>query len=121
MTNFQFKVSFLGVIFLLILCGDNPVHACADGPDFYQVANVAPTDVLNVRSGPGVKFGIVSQLSHDATNLQNVDQVPISCDDLSHLNAFERQNFWTKIVWRSEGDLIVGWVKTRFLSEQGYD
>ena len=106
------------LVAILALCSSAvPAFACADGPDEYSVYGVASNDVLNVRSGPGLGFGIVGKLPHNATGLANLDQVPIVCDDISQLNAFERKNFWTKINWRGNGRFVVGWVKTRFLSE----
>ncbi|WP_298819174.1 SH3 domain-containing protein [uncultured Roseibium sp.] len=93
------------------------VQACADGPDYYDVTDVSENDHLNVRSGPGTGFGVVGVLPPNATALENLDQVPITCDDASNLNQFERGNYWTKIAWKSGNALIVGWVKTKFLTE----
>lgn len=116
------KPSALLVVFALALailcvCGSRPVFACADGPDYLRVTNVAADDVLNVRSGPGLKFGITGVLPPDAVNLKNLDQVPIFCDDPTRLTAFERANFWTKIAWQNDNNIVVGWVKSRFVSE----
>lgn len=38
-------------------------------PALYDVSGVASNDVLNVRSGPGVQFGVVGALAHDATRV----------------------------------------------------
>lgn len=101
-----------------ILISTAIASACADGPDAYRVAGVVDGDVLNVRSGPGTGFSVVGELHSDAEDLQNRDQVPVNlCDSPENLTAFERQNIWTKIVWESDGRFVVGWVKSRFLSE----
>jgi len=107
----------LGTVGMLSAAGANAVHACADGPDTWRVKGVASNDVLNVRSGPGLGFGVIGTLPHNATNLENLDRVPIMCSSAEHLNSFERKNFWTKIVWKEEGKFVVGWVKSRFLTE----
>ena len=105
------------VVLLFILYGMVSAFACASGPDSYRVIDVAANDFLNVRSGPGTKFGIVGRLPPFATDLENLDQVPIACDDVSHLNDFERNNYWTKIYWNKDDKKVIGWVKTRFLEE----
>lgn len=104
-------------LLLLMMIVAPQAHACADGPDTYSVRDVASSDTLNVRSGPGLKFGVVGTLPFNATGLNNLDQVPIFCSDPSGLNEFERKNFWTKISWKSGDKFVVGWVKSRFLTE----
>ncbi|WP_153768714.1 hypothetical protein [Labrenzia sp. CE80] len=117
MTDLKRPGIHLAAAILFALSGTVHAEGCANGPDAYQVSGVAENDVLNARSGPGLKFGIVGTLPPTATDLEMLDQVSIVCDDTSHLNAFERNNFWTKIYWSENGKTVLGWVKTSFLVE----
>ena len=102
----------------MLLTWSATAHACADGPDYLDVTGVAANDTLNVRSGPGLDFRVIATLPPDAKKLQNLDRVPIYCDYPGDLNAFERQNFWTKVAWEFDtGFYRAGWVKSRFLQE----
>lgn len=104
---------------ILILSAPGAALACADGPDFYGVRDVAADDVLNVRSGPSLDYSVIATLPPDATGLRNLDRVPVHlCSgNYDTLTDFEKNNLWTKIQWEGEGRYVVGWVKSRFLGE----
>ena len=103
---------------LLSLAIAHPALSCADGPDAFRVAGVASDDTLNVRSGPGVEFSVVGELPYNAVDVRNLDAVPVNaCDGTTGLTRYERDNFWTKILWERSGVAVSGWVKSGFLKE----
>ena len=56
------KPLFAAFVWLAVLfAGPSPVLACACCGT-YQVVGVAPYDVLNIRSGPGVKYRKVGEI-----------------------------------------------------------
>ncbi|MEM8876425.1 MAG: SH3 domain-containing protein [Pseudomonadota bacterium] len=87
----------LGIAILLIAGPAN--HAKADG---LCVVNVANWDRLNVRSGPGTRYGVVGTLS------------PGRCGIFNTGNCSGR---WCQINWNSGS----GWVNTRYLGYGGGD
>jgi hypothetical protein len=72
-------------------------------PTTYQVAFVESNDVLNVRSGPGVDYGIVGELAPDADNVA-----------LTGLRQFVDGSTWVSI----QAGSVAGWVNSRFLAER---
>ncbi|MEL6289008.1 MAG: SH3 domain-containing protein [Pseudomonadota bacterium] len=78
----------------LLTAGIERAHACACCGS-YQVYNVASNDVLNVRTGPSVRFPIV-------TGLRNGTQCII-------IQA--RSGNWVKISYAEH----TGWVNARYL------
>ncbi len=68
----------------------------------YAVVFVEPNDVLNVRSGPGVSFGIVGELPPDASDVQ-----------ISGSGQLIAGSTWVPI---QRGGLA-GWVNSRFLTQ----
>ncbi len=111
--------TILAAVFLML--APTLAHAVADGPDAYRVVGVAADDVLNIRSGPSVRFDIVGTVPHDGRGLENLAEctpklpvdtlVEMSSKDLKAL----RQRTWCRIGYRG----VTGWVAARFLAEDG--
>ncbi len=68
----------------------------------YQVAYVTSDDTLNVRSGPGVDFGVVGELAPDAGGIR-----------MSGSGQAVSASTWVPI----KADGLDGWVNSRFLTE----
>lgn len=73
----------------------------ANDPAEYAAIFVEPTDVLNVRSGPGVSFGIVGTIPPDATDVQITGN--------GHVVA---GSTWVPV----QRGAVSGWVNSRFLT-----
>lgn len=78
-----------------------PLCAAAQSlPALFDVTDVAQDDVLNIRSGPDIGFGIIGALAPDARNIEVVER-----DDSEE---------WGRINF-DEGS---GWVSLRYLRRQ---
>jgi uncharacterized protein YraI len=96
------KNALATTIVFFLLCQPFQVKATADGPDCWQVINVPSIDTLSVRSGPGVKYPKIANLSYDADGIQ----VTGSAKRI-------RRSYWVPIIYNE----IEGWVNRGYLSE----
>jgi len=69
-------------------------------PAHYDVSNVAPDDVLNIRQAPGTAASIIGKLGHKDTDIEVV--------------AFDEAGEWGQV---NVGEMS-GWVSLRFLTRQ---
>lgn len=74
----------------------------ATGQTTYAVVFVEPNDVLNVRSGPGVNFGIVGTVPPDARDVQ-----------MSGAGQLVSGSTWVPV----QRGALTGWVNSRFLTQ----
>jgi hypothetical protein len=81
--------------------GGSIIPGSPSGP--YAIVLVLPGDVLNIRSGPGVGFGIVGSFSHTATGVMRTGPSSQVGDSL-----------WVEVQNPSGGR---GWVNSNFLTE----
>jgi hypothetical protein len=100
----------------------------AHGPDTWQVVDIAPDDVLNVRMGPGTEYPIIASFAHNARGLVLETCVPlISLEQLAEMSAGEHAALpprWclmraTDRQTRDWGVPTRGWVAARYLAEDG--
>lgn len=80
---------------------NTPVADSSNQQTSYAVIFVEPNDVLNVRAGPGVSFGIAGELPPDATDVQ-----------ISGSGQLVSGSTWVPIERRG----VTGWVNSRFLT-----
>lgn len=78
-----------------------PTATLASSAADFAVIYVAPNDVLNVRSGPGVAFGIVGSIPPDASDVQ-----------ITGSGQLVSGSTWVPV---QRGNLA-GWVNSRFLT-----
>ncbi|WP_338549562.1 SH3 domain-containing protein [Roseovarius phycicola] len=69
-------------------------------PAYYDVTNVAPDDVLNIREAPGTAASIIGKLGHEDTNIEVV--------------SFDKAGEWGQV---NIGEMS-GWVSLKFLTRQ---
>jgi uncharacterized protein YraI len=98
----QSKNALVTTIVFFLLYQPSKVIAEADGPDCWQVINVPSIDTLSVRSGPGVKYPKMANLSYDADGIQ-----------MTGLAKRVGRAYWVPIIY----DGIEGWVNRGYLSE----
>lgn len=91
-----------GYAFQKYLTEDAPGNRDSRYSGIYDVTNHPASELLNVRSGPGTTFKIVSGLPYDAEGLQVID-----CQK----NAKE-QFFWCYLRWND----VSGWAYSRYLT-----
>lgn len=112
----------LSLAALALAAGLSQAHATADGPDAWRVMGVSPSDVLNVRVGPGTEYFVISALPHNARGIQLGTCVPtVTREQYSALSAAAQQRLngyaaWCVVIY--EGQQL-GWVNRRFLTEDG--
>ena len=98
-------------------------HATADGPDAWRVIDVAPTDVLNARVGPGTDYMVIDALPFNARGVQVEYCVPTVTRDQyfaltnEQQQALNAQASWCLVIWDG---LQRGWVNRRFLTEDSF-
>lgn len=90
---------FILCAFLFVLIGFSmPVQA-----EQYKVIKVASWDSLNMRSGPGVKNGVVAKLPHNATAVRLVGG-----------SQQVGRTHWVEVSWQGKR----GWVSKAYLGRQ---
>lgn len=99
----------LALILSLFAATSPAAHATADGPDYWQVHQVASWDVLNVRAGPGVSYHVVDALPYNARQVQVVNCVNIATS--------RGPANWCLVNWTGYQR---GWVNSRYLREDSY-
>ena len=85
---------------------NTPIPNISNQQTSYAVVFVEPNDVLNVRAGPGVGFGIVGTLPPNATNVQ-----------ITGSGQLVAGSTWVPV---QQGGLT-GWVNSRFLTQSVSD
>lgn len=115
----RFPLLALLAIFALLAAGE-PAGAEADGPDYWNVTGIAPTDVLNMRAEPRADGRVVSRLPHDAKGLRNLGcRGTPSFQQWQRMSDAEkersRRSRWCRVEYRGRS----GWVAGRFLVEGG--
>ncbi|MEZ4592224.1 MAG: SH3 domain-containing protein [Chloroflexota bacterium] len=78
-----------------------PTPTTASSAADFAVIYVEPNDVLNVRSGPGVAFGIVGSIPPDATDVQ-----------ITGSGQLVSGSTWVPV----QRGTLTGWVNSRFLT-----
>ncbi len=109
----------LGLILLLLLYSDL-LPAEADGPDYWQVRDVAKNDVLNMRSNAGFKAPKIGEIPYDARCIKNMGCIGgLTYQEFSTLSESEKQQItrqrprWCRVSYRG----TTGWVAGRYLHE----
>ncbi|WP_242523163.1 SH3 domain-containing protein [Thiocystis minor] len=110
------------VTILGLLLNPAPVAAEADGPDYYRVTGVAPTDVLSIRATPDPGAAQVGSIPPGADCVRNLGcRGGLSFEEYSTLSKAEQAERlrhhprWCKIEYQG----IEGWVAGRYLAEGG--
>lgn len=99
---------------LLLYGGMLPAYATAGGPDFFNVANVALTDVLHLRTKPSRKARIVKDIPPTARHIRNLGCVDVVGGRVRPLGDRKQGELWCKV----EFDGARGWAHGRFLVEE---
>ena len=95
------------------------IWAEADGPDYWDVNNIAKDDVLNVRVSPSATSNKIGALSPQQTCLKNLGcEGMLTLDEYIALSEQDKQqqinNFhWCKINYQE----ITGWVLNKYIKE----
>ena len=94
--------------------------ADSDGPEFFEVRDVAKNDVLNVRAEPNPRAAKVGEIPHDGTCIRNIEcQGGLNMLEIMDLSSAEqkkreRENpLGCKVEYRA----VTGWVAGRYLAE----
>ncbi len=91
------------------------------GPDAWQVIDVAPDDVLNLRMGPGTRYPIIGEFAPDETGLVQVTCVPfMTYEQGMNLSPATRSQLDLPPRWclmTSADSRRQGWVSAQFLAE----
>ena len=116
-------LKWLRIIALLALSAISaPVLAEADGPDFYDVRDVAVGDVLNIRNSNDWRAKKIGEIPHDGRCIKNLGCVGgLTLQEFTELPQSKRQNIakqrprWCRIDYQAQ----TGWVAARYLQESG--
>jgi len=107
---------------LTLTLGSVAASADADGPDFYQVKDVAKNDVLNIRAEPNPHAAKVGEIRHDGTCIRNLGcQGGLTFQEFTDLSPAEQARRqqenprWCQVEYQG----VTGWVAGRYLQE-GY-
>ncbi|MFA7670083.1 MAG: hypothetical protein WCX93_12105 [Burkholderiaceae bacterium] len=95
-------------------------HAELDGhgPDAWQVTDIAPADVLNVRMGPGSNYPVIETFPHNERGLQQITCVPFYT--AAHYTAMTQAQInalpprWC--LMRNASMSKAGWVAQRYIT-----
>lgn len=103
-----------------LLFSSPAVFAKADGPDYWQVHDVAENDVLNMRSSADFKAEKTGEIPHDARCIKNMGcKGGLTFDEFTTLSEAEKQQIikqrprWCRVSYAG----ITGWVAGRYLRE----
>ena len=118
-SQFSRPVINFGLILLLLLYSDLLV-AEADGPDYWQVRDVAREDVLNMRSYAAFKAPKVGEIPYHARCIKNMGcKGGLTYQEFTTLSESEKQQItrqrprWCRVSYQG----ITGWVAGRYLQE----
>ncbi len=95
----QSRLLFLCILLFVLTAFSSSVQAAGQ----YKVIKVASWDTLNMRSGPGVKNGVVTKLPHNAVGVSL----------LAGTQKVGRTQ-WVEVSWQGKR----GWVSKAYLGEQ---
>lgn len=105
---------------LVLLCNPLTLHAEADGPDYWQLRDVAKSDVLNIRSHPDHRAPKTGEIPHDARCIKNLGcRGGLTFNEFTTLSDAEKQLIlkrrprWCRISYQG----TTGWVAGRYLKE----
>jgi len=108
------------LVSLAVLCNPLTLHAEADGPDYWQLRDVAKTDVLNIRSNPDYRAPKTGEIPHAARCIKNMGcRGGLTFNEFTTLSDAEKQLIlkrrprWCRISYRG----TTGWVAGRYLKE----
>lgn len=103
-----------------LLFSSPAVFAEADGPDYWQVRDVAKNDVLNMRSSADFKAEKTGGIPHDARCIKNMGcKGGLTFDEFTTLSEAEKQQIikqrprWCRVSYAG----TTGWVAGRYLRE----
>lgn len=103
----------------LLLAASGAAWAEADGPDAWRVVDVAASDALNARMGPGTEYPVIGRFAHDERGLRQVTCVPLVTAE-QHFAMSEAEHSALPPRWclmqRTDNSLR-GWVAQRYLAE----
>jgi hypothetical protein len=118
----QHTSAALVISFLLFWASS--ASATADGPDYWEVRDVAEDDVLNMRSSPDFKSPKVAEIPHDATCIRNMGcKGGLTFEEFSTLSEAQKQQVlkqrprWCRVNY----DGTTAWVAGRYLKEATCD
>lgn len=116
-------IRFLLAVSVLAL-NSGTAAADSDGPEFFEVRDVAKRDVLNVRAEPDPRATKVGEIPHDGTCIRNLEcRGGLNLLEIMDLSPAEqkkreRENpLWCKVEYRG----VTGWVAGRHLAEGDCD
>ena len=113
---------YLLILALLVLSasGVAPVLAEADGPDFFQVRDVAPDDVLNIRASNDWRSDKIGEIPYDGRCVRNLGcSGGLTLQEFTDLSTAEQERIkkerprWCQIEYQEQ----TGWVAGRYLRE----
>ena len=112
------KLATFLVIFLAFSA--SPIFATADGPDYWQVHDVASDDVLNIRREANAKAEKVGEIPPDGQCIKNIKCVGgLTMQEFTTLTEAEKDKIkkerprWCYIEYYG----VKGWVAAQFLRE----
>ena len=118
-SRYNKPVISLGLILLLLLYSDL-LLAEADGPDYWQVRDVAKKDVLNMRSNATFKAPKIGEIPYDAQCIKNMGcKGGLTYQEFTTLSESEKQQItrqrprWCRVSYQGK----TGWVAGRYLQE----
>ena len=105
---------------LLLLFCSGSLLAEADGPDYWQVRDVAKKDVLNMRSNAGYTAPKIGEIPYDARCIKNMGcKGGLTYQEFTTLSEAEKQQImrqrprWCRVSYQGR----TGWVAGRYLQE----
>jgi uncharacterized protein YgiM (DUF1202 family) len=114
------KNGLYGLIILTLTLISSNALATADGPDYWQVHEVADDDVLNIRSEPDWRSSKLGEIPPDGQCIKNLKCVGgLTLHEFTTLSDDEKEKItkerprWCYIEYKG----IKGWVAGRYLIE----
>ncbi|MEE4377662.1 MAG: SH3 domain-containing protein [Candidatus Competibacteraceae bacterium] len=109
-----------GLVLLCLIVIPGIVFADADGPDYWEVRDVAADDVLNIRTEADWRSEKVGEIPADGRCIKNLGCVGgLTFDEFRTLSDAEQQKMlkkrprWCEIEYHG----VRGWVAGRYLRE----
>lgn len=111
---------WLPVAALALALSAGAASADADGPDFFEVRDVARNDTLSIRAKPNPRAAKVGEIPPDGTCIRNLGcRGGLTFQEFTELSPAarkkrERENpRWCKVEYQG----VTGWVAGRYLGE----
>ena len=113
---------FITIIFTVLLLPPSLSQAEADGPDYWDITNVASNDVLNIREEASAKTRIMGSLSADKTCLKNLGcEATLSLSEYMALSEQEKKQQKNKYHWcKIKYNNLTGWVLNKYIKESSH-